>query len=401
MNIFKRRTVVAGLGSLAATSFLGASTIARTNLRVGVIGGGIVGASIALHLAASGAKVTLFEKTAIAAGATGNSFAWINASSTVEHYRKIRLASINGWRKLDQELGLGILWGGALRWQPDGPAATRLLNTIKALEGTGYPLQNLSHEDFAEIAGEFRPEDIGSAGYSDIDGHLDPVAVTGKLISRAISLGVTVKMPCAVEGITMKGDQLQGVKTTCGDVPLDRLVVAAGVDTPDVTSIVGYRTPLVHAPGILAHTSPVNFATKKVVYAPGVHFKQFADGRIVGADAEEPPQTIAHELIKQQTIKFPSKEIEDMHTMRIIEKVADVFPTARGAGPDRLTLGFRPKPKDGLPVIGYVPGSSSIYSAVMHSGVTLAPVVGQLVAKEIMEDTAQTSLSPYRPERFL
>ena len=51
----------------------------------------------------------------------------------------------------------------------------------------------------------------------------------------------------------MNGDKLQGVKTNCGDIALDRLVVAAGVDTPDLTTIIGYKPPLVHAPGILAH----------------------------------------------------------------------------------------------------------------------------------------------------
>ena len=401
MTDIKRRSVVAWLGGLVTTTLFAPHTIGQTKLRVGVVGAGIVGASIALHLTKLGATVTLFEKTAIAAGATANSFAWINASSTVEHYRKIRLASIARWHRLDQELNLGILWGGALRWQPTGPTAETLLRNVIALKNTGYSLNQLSAEEFRNIAPEFSPETIGVYAFSTADGHMDPLTVTRKLVARATSLGASLKMPCSVEGLIMKGDQLNGVNTSDGKVALDMLVIAAGVDTPDITSIIGYRPPLVHAPGILAHTQPAKFSSKKVVYAPGIHFKQFADGRIVAADSEEPPETISHALIKRKAIKFPSKEIEDMHTARIIEKVAAVFPAAQGVGPNRLTLGFRPKPKDGFPVVGFAPGSSSVYAAVMHSGVTLAPIIGQLVATEILEDTAQSSLAPYRPERFL
>lgn len=401
MNNIKRRSVVAGLGGLAATSFLGSRLSAQSSLHVGVVGGGIVGASIAMHLAAAGARVTIFEKTAIAAGATMNSFAWINASSTDEHYRKIRLASIEGWRALDHDLGLGILWGGALRWQPDGPAADRLQNSVDALKDTGYPLRNLSDQEFNSIAPEFSPKNIGVAAFSDLDGHLDPVSVTHKIIARAVTIGAELKMPCSVDGLIMNGDKLQGVKTNTGDVALDRLVIAAGVDTPDLTDQAGYQTKLVHAPGILAHTNPVKFTTSKVVYSPGAHFKQFADGRIVGADSEEPPETLSHELIRENAIKFPSKEIEDMHTQRIIDIIGEKFPAAKDALPNRLTLGFRPKPIDGMPNIGYIPGSSSIYSAVMHSGITLAPIVGQLVTKEITGDSREEALTPYRPERFI
>ncbi|MBT6328774.1 MAG: FAD-binding oxidoreductase, partial [Kordiimonadaceae bacterium] len=285
--------------------------------------------------------------------------------------------------------------------QPDGPAADRLQRSVDILKDTGYPLKNLSRQEFGAIAGEFSPENIGVAAFSDLDGHLDPVSVTHKLIARAKALGSELKMPCSVEGLIMNGDQLKGVKTNTGDVALDRLVIAAGVDTPDLTSKVGYETKLIHAPGILAHTSPVKFTTKKVVYSPGAHFKQFADGRIVGADSEEPPETLSHKLIKEKAINFPSKAIEDMHTQRIIDVIATKFPAAKDATPNRLTLGFRPKPVDGMPIIGYIPGSSSIYSAVMHSGITLAPIVGQLVAKEIIGDSREGVLTPYRPERFV
>ena len=60
-------------------------------MRVGVVGAGIVGASIAYHLAEAGAQVSIFERTGVAAGATRNSFAWVNAFVDDLHYRDLRL----------------------------------------------------------------------------------------------------------------------------------------------------------------------------------------------------------------------------------------------------------------------------------------------------------------------
>lgn len=399
MLVTKRRSVLAGLGGLALTGWLGRHALGQASLRVGVIGGGIVGTSIALNLAAAGARVTLFERTGPAAGATAKSFAWVNAFSDDAHYRMLRLESLAMWRKLDVELGLGMVWGGALLWQSVGEEAETLARDIQALEGSDYPLGGISADKFAAMASEFTPGNIEVAAYSPIDGHLDPVAVTLKLLEAAKFLGVEVKMPCSVEALKLDGDKLQSVQTCSGEVPLDRLVIAAGTDTPALTSGAGFTPALVHAPGILAHTAPGGVSTDKVVYGPGVHFKQFADGRIVGADSERPPDSASHQGIRQQQQRFPNRVIEDMHARRILGRIGEVFPAARGRAAERLTLGFRPMPRDGFPVVGYLPGSSSVYVAVMHSGVTLAPIMGRLVAAEVIEDVSEALLSPYRPDR--
>ena len=66
-----------------------------------------------------------------------------------------------------------------------------------------------------------------------------------------------------------------------------------------------------------------------------------------------------------------------------------------------VLIGWRPLPSDGHPVLGTSPYNPKAYLAIMHSGVTLAPVVGELVAKEIAEEQDQEMLVPYRPKRFV
>ena len=68
---------------------------------------------------------------------------------------------------------------------------------------------------------------------------------------------------------------------------------------------------------------------------------------------------------------------------------------------DEFRIGLRPLPHDGLPLIGPVPGVEGVYVAAMHSGITLAAIVGQLVAQEVGSGEESSELSRYRPDREL
>ena len=65
-----------------------------------------------------------------------------------------------------------------------------------------------------------------------------------------------------------------------------------------------------------------------------------------------------------------------------------------------MTLGLRPLPKDGQPIIGFPRGRRDVYLTVMHSGITLGPLVGRLAATEILDGVEVDPLAPYRLERF-
>jgi glycine/D-amino acid oxidase-like deaminating enzyme len=84
----------------------------------------------------------------------------------------------------------------------------------------------------------------------------------------------------------------------------------------------------------------------------------------------------------------------------MLERLLGTFDDAHGVRLVDVRLGARPMPADGLPVVGPVPGASGAYVAVMHSGVTLAPVVGRLVATELVDGVDAKELHGVRPARF-
>jgi glycine/D-amino acid oxidase-like deaminating enzyme len=373
----------------------------RSPLRVIVVGGGIVGASIAMHLAQAGARVTLLEKTGPAKGATEKSFAWLNTYNTDAHYRALRLKSLLAYRELDTPLQLGITWGGYLNWTDSASEGNSLRGYAASVAGTPCAWRALSAAELAQLSPAVAPGEVAAAYFSMIDGHLDPVWVTWRLLDRARLLGANLVWPCEVTGLEFRGEHLTAVATTRGRFAAERIVVAAGVDTPRILSMAGFALRLQHAPGMLTHSLPIPEVTKMVCDAPqGIEFKQMANGRIVGTDAVAPPDIPAHVEIRARAVDFPDEGLRAMHGRRALERIAQYLPAAKAATFDFLTLGFRPMPLDGFPVVGALLGRSDVYVAVTHSGVTLAPILGQYVTRELLAGEIIDSLAPYRPGRF-
>ena len=389
------------MGGIAIASTSGILLAGRSRLAVGVIGGGIMGASIALHLAQAGADVTVFEKTAIASGATGKSFAWLNAFSDDSHYRDLRLQSLRAYHQLEAEMQLDITWGGSLLWKQQPEAAAALSERAQRLDRAGYRMSVLGPKEFSELAPNIAPGAFETAVYAGLDGHLDPVQVTNKFLDQARKYGARVLYPCEVTDLKFSGSRLTGVATTSGEYSLDRLVIAAGVDTPGLAAKIDYVAPLKHAPGILAHSVPLRPLIRTVNEHLPVSFKQTSSGSIVGTDSYYAPEIPAHRDILQGRQDFPGVELRNMHGRRILDRIATMLPGARGVGLQRLTLGFRPLPEDGFPIVGYIPGFDDVYIAVTHSGVTLAAIMGEIIRREILTDITLDAFAPYRPQRFL
>jgi len=163
--MMRRRSFLALAAAAAAT---GASRSLRAQprpLRVGVVGAGIVGASIAYHLAEAGAQVTVLEKAAPAAGATRNSFAWLNAFVADTHYRAVRLQSLLAYHALDRRLGLGITWGGYLNWAGDAAQVALVRANAAQLEGSPYPVIPVGAAELAALDPQLVPGPVSAALY--------------------------------------------------------------------------------------------------------------------------------------------------------------------------------------------------------------------------------------------
>jgi glycine/D-amino acid oxidase-like deaminating enzyme len=351
--------------------------------RVVVIGAGIIGASIAWHLTAGGADVTIVDASEPGGVATPCSFAWINASwGNPEPYYRLRIRSMSEWRRLVAAVPtIQLSWCGGLCW--DQPV-DRLKAYAEEHGRWGYGIRTVDHVEAASI--EPNLADVPDfALYVAEEGAVEPRPAALALLADAERLGARLVAGAAVAGLEYRNSRVTGVSTDRGTLPADEVVLAAGAGTPAIATMADVHLPLDTPPGLLVHSRPHRRLLNGLVLSPGMHLRQTAEGRIVagadfsGADPGTDPAETARALFARSRA-----------TLR----------HADGLELDFHTTGYRPTPADGFPAIGRPSGTEGLYIAVMHSGVTLAPIVGQCAAEEILNGREEPLLAPYRVARF-
>jgi glycine/D-amino acid oxidase-like deaminating enzyme len=385
-----RRKLLQLLGATAVAAAYGSSArAARSGDRVVVIGAGILGAAIAYHLVRRGAKVTILEKASPASGTTGDSFAYLNAStkSSSRPYFDLNARGMAGWRRWQLELGgaLPLQWGGSVYWRDESAAADKLLSTLRICQEWGYPGERIDQGELQRLLPKATLGRVDGAVVYEEEGVVDPVGAVRVLLDRAKSLGATLRFPVEVTGIDVAGDRVRGVKTSEGNIEADTVVVAAGLGSQWLANSLGVKLPLAASRGVLIHTAPQPKLLDSVVFAPNSTVKQSIDGRIVSSSGHE-----------------GSSDGGDLQQQgqRILANAARYFPTLKDAKIERVSNGQRVLPEDGFPVLGYAPKIGNLYLAVTHSGITLAPAIAQFATQEILDGIAPDALAPFRPSRF-
>jgi glycine/D-amino acid oxidase-like deaminating enzyme len=386
--MMNRRRALGLLGAAATFSGWGRQLHAAVPNNVVVIGAGILGASIGYHLVKRGARVTILEKARPSSGATGDSFAYLNASTKPSRpYYELNLAGIAGWRRLQLELNgaLPLQWGGAVYWRDEQAAAAQLLESLRGYQGWGYAGRRIDEAALRHLLPNSTPGHMEAAAFYDQEGTVDPAGAVDVLLARAQALGALVEHPVEVTGFDATSDRVRGLKTTRGKIEADAVILAAGLGSQTLANLAGVKLPLTSSAGVLVHTTPQPAFLGSVVFAPGNTIKQNPNGRVVSGGGHE-----------GSSLTTTPRE----QAVQILRVASRYFPQLKDATIENVTVGQRVLPTDGFPILGFLGGYRNLYVAATHSGVTLAPVIGQYVTQEVLDGVALDPLAPYRPGRF-
>lgn len=374
-------------------------TVSRNSQRIVVIGGGIVGASIAWRIASRGQQVTLIDKADPGSGASSHSFAWVNAGAKEPiGYHNLNRRSMEMWPRFAAALGddVGLRWGGKIAWETEPASAEQLIARVNQLQSWGYPTRRVSAEELDELEPALDIGPVVAAEYSENEGQVEPQMVVDACIRRMSELEAAILTGVEVVGFDRDADgNIRAVQTDSGDFQADTVILAAGTHTTALAAMSGVYIPQAESPGVVIRTTPLPplLHNVPVVYAPPlgdgrreIHLRQCADGRFMIGEGDQ------ESLAEDDT---------QSHADDLLSRAASYLPGLAEAKAIPVPVGWRPMPLDGYPVLGYAAETPNIYIALTHSGVTLAPAISQLVALEICESVrADAVLAPYRPERF-
>jgi glycine/D-amino acid oxidase-like deaminating enzyme len=377
-----------------------------------VAGGGIVGLSLAWQAAERGLAVVLLEKGRLGGSTSAGTFAWVNASSKTgaEAYHALNAGGLARYEALAAAAGaaaIGLGGAGSLQFverrRPDLHAQLR--TDFAALRGFGYPVAWLDSAAIRRRLPDLAVTDDTEGLLAPADRWLEVPRFLAWILAALKARGGRVLEHCPLVAVERNAaGAIRAVETPGGRIATSRLAAAAGIDTPSLLSlasggaIAAERFPMRRVPGFLLESPPLPLATRLdlVLWSPdpaGIHLRQTAaGGLLLGADDLDA-------LVGEGGEAAAIAEARRLLWQRAKAWLPGLDTATLDAGA-RWRIGRRAMPADGHSIVGPLAAVPGLFVAVTHSGVTLAPWIGELLAGELAGGAPHPALAPFRPARF-
>jgi glycine/D-amino acid oxidase-like deaminating enzyme len=361
-----------------------------------VIGGGILGASTAAHLARGGAQVTLVTAGTLADGASGRSIAWLNSSgdrSADYHYlRLLALDRYRTWSARHPESRAYLRFDGALKWA--GPEQS-FAETFAFERAGGYDAVWVDRADVARIAPDVDADAVADEGaiFNAGEGWVSLPDLIAAMVAEATAEGASLIEHAGDVRVDVQDGAATGVILGDGTrLAADRVVLATGPAVPADLAAPGVTIPDATPAAFVLFTDPVDVEVTTVLNTPRVAVRPTPDGRLV-LDADWAEQSVL--VADDGSITVPEASVQGL-----LDEASKVLAGNPRLTADHVGAGLKPIPGDGEPVVGAVPAIDGLYAMFTHSGATLGLILGELLAEEILTGAPSPVLKSFRLDRF-
>ncbi|CAN5638230.1 FAD-binding oxidoreductase [soil metagenome] len=373
-----------------------------------IVGGGIMGVSLAYSLTRLGVKdVVVLERSSLAAGASGRSGALLR-----QHYSNVPEATL-AYLSLQTYANWDDVIGGSCGFDKTGLIATvatrdencvnieRMRRNIAMQNGIGIQSRIITADELFEMQPFTNVDDLDVAAYEPESGYVDSVAATRSMAEAAARGGARVVEGCAVTGINVAGDRVTAVETSQGTFEAENVVCAAGAWSTPLLASIGIDVPVeAQRVQVAVLTRPLAMPPEGTMTyvdtAGGTFLRNFGPNRtLVGVGGGE-----FHDIVDPDDYDgrcdrgFPDVAIEYLSRR---------MPAMRDAAFLHGHAGLYDMTPDAHPIIGHGRGIDGLYLMLGFSGAGFkkGPAVGQCMAELIAEGRSRTlDLGPFRLERF-
>jgi sarcosine oxidase subunit beta len=373
-----------------------------------VIGGGVVGSSVAYHLSKRRMEVLLVEKKGLVSGTSGacDGLVYLQSKRPGAHL-KLAMESRKRFDSLQAELGIDIEFrgrGGMIVVETQEELeAMRLF--VKDQKETGLEVTLLDMKQARELEPSLS-EGILACTYSPLDGQVNPISLALAFLRGAKARGAKIYPHTGVTGFSRKSHRLVGVETTQGSIETRVVVNAAGVHATEIGRMIDVEIPIKPRRGQILVTEALpprlTRGLLSAKYLAAKYNPALAETGELGVSIE---QTKNGGFLLGSTREFVGFDRRTTWgaTKRIALQTSRILPGLRDVRVIRTFAGLRPFTPDGLPILGPVRDVEGFFMAAGHEGdgIALSPITGQLVAEWIAEGSPSMDLSDFSLERFL
>jgi sarcosine oxidase subunit beta len=351
-----------------------------------IIGGGVMGASAAYHLAKRGAQnVVLLEKEEFfGTGATGRCAGGVRYQFSTEINVKLSLESLPMLERFKDEIGQDVSYRqcGYLLAATNEKDAAAFRRNVELQNRLGVPTQLLSGDEVRARLPRMRFDDALAGAFNQKDGLVDPNSVVMGYVGAAQKMGVKAVSRAGVTGIAVSGGNVKSVETASGSVATRTVLNAAGPWAGIVGGMAGVRIPILPIRRQMFTTTPLPEVAADfpfvIDFAQSLYFHREGEGLLIGMSNQN------------QTPGFDQNVDEEFELVNL-EAAVERMPLVEKAGRVSHWAGLYEVTPDAHPIFGGTPvGGFSVMAGFSGHGFMHGPVAGKLMAEYILDGAFQT-----------
>jgi sarcosine oxidase subunit beta len=361
-----------------------------------IVGGGIIGASIAYHLATRGVRdVVVLERDQLGSGSTGRNAGGVRLQFSTEINVRLSLRSLPRIENFAAEMGVDpqLRQVGYLFLITEERDVAPFEASLAMWKRLAVPAQRLDAAGVRELFPELFLDDLRFATFCARDGYCDPSSLLNGYVARAKEKGAKFREQEPATGITREGDRVTAVRTAKGEIACATVVNAAGAWGAEVGRLAGIGLPIMPLRRQIFVTDPVPGLDREfpltVEFASSLYFHRESGGVLMGmADPTDGPGFDA------------SVNWDFLPTL--VERALYRLPILERAKVKTGWAGFYEDTPDKHPILGAIPGVDGFLCAAGFSGhgIMHAPAAGEAIAELITEGKTTFDIAPLAYDRF-